>query len=1242
MFLTKLELHGFKSFVDSTDVTFGNGITAVVGPNGCGKTNISDAIRWVMGEQSAKQLRGDAMDDVIFNGSARRKPVGMAEVTLTMLNDKGILPTEYTSVEIGRRVYRSGVSEYLLNKQVVRLKDIKDLFFDTGMGSHAYSVIERSMVDNLLSDNTGHRRFLFEEASGITKYKQRKKEALNKLEATQVDLVRVTDLLVEIEKEIGSLARQVARARRYERLRGEIQDADLRLSALKHEGLIAREKELAEDHQAESIRREAAQTELDMRDAALQTIKIEQIEEERTLAAAQQALAEREAARASAQHEALVLTERGSGLERRIKELDAELTAAGQRLTDLAARETDLRGQVAQLETDEAARREELAAHETEVTGLEGVLKELRAEAVGVKQLALDLFQAESKERAEVERARERLSNLAERREAAEAALQLLAERLERTAAEAGEAQAEAERHETALTAARAHAEALEARGIELETLGAQRAEAESALRAEFAGVSSRLATLEELKRAYEGVDEAVKKALAERKGQGAIGLVADVLDVPADWLDAASAALGPALSAVVFQEGNALDEAAEALVGRGKGRVAFLALDRAGEASETWRRAAGQRFAEAASWGGATALADVVRAKDGADALVPALLLGVFALDDENEARRASMLYPEFTWVSRRGTVFARGIVTAGRAQDADRGLLRREHEIQALTGERALIEGRLAEAVSKRAAWASEREAWQGETRDHGVELAQLRDAHHATRARIDGLERERGQAETGRQARLDETVAVAHDEAQVTDLLAGLEAALNEITGKSSAQSGEAQSIEQRLAALETERETLATRAQTARSAWHDATSRLSGLREELARCEVSARELAQGRAVREGERVAAVERQVETEGGKKTAEASLEGLVQSEAEARAAADDARKRTLGKREIVQAEEESLRGLRHEANALAELVHTLEVQRLNARSELDRTLERLLVEYEVDLTTYVPEPWDEEKHGVWDAERVEARLDEARTKFRGLGPVNLLALEEYTRKKERHDFLTTQVADLQSARGQLLEAIEKINSTASQLFLDTFTEVQTHFTDTFSTLFVGGSAELRMVGDDPLECEIDILARPRGKSLQSISLLSSGERALTAIALLFAIYLIKPSPFCLLDEVDAPLDEANVDRFVTLLRRFSEKTQFIMITHNKKTMEAAASLYGVTMQEPGVSKLVSVRFDTPETRQQLGEGTEAAAEPTSESAADSVAPASAGDVPVPSPVDAELASSSSGRTAD
>jgi chromosome segregation protein len=1199
LFLSKLELRGFKSFVDDTQVSFGNGITAVVGPNGCGKTNISDAIRWVMGEQSAKQLRGEAMDDVIFNGSARRKPVGMAEVVLTMQNDKGILPIQYSEVEIGRRVYRSGVSEYVLNKQVVRLKDIKDLFFDTGMGSHAYSVIERSMVDNLLSDNTGHRRFLFEEASGITKYKARKKEALNKLEATQTDLVRVTDLLVEIEKEIGSLARQVARARRYERLRAGIQDLDLRLSATRHRDLIAREKELAEEHQAESVRREAAQTELDTREAALQTVKIEQIEEERTLSAAQQALAERESERAQAQHEALVLAEREAGLTRRIAELDEDIARASERLTELTAREAGLRAQVEALEAEETARREVLAAREQELQAIEGELKETRNQAQDVQQLALDLFQAESKERAECLRARERLAGLAERREAAQAALGALAGRLETTAAELAASEAEADRLHGELAAAEAAASELSLRGQALDADGAARGEAEAHARAQLAAVAARLSTLEELKRAYEGVDDAVKAFLSGGRDAGALGLVADVLAVPAERLDAVEAGLGPVLSAVVLPGRAGLDRARAELADAGGGRVGLFALETARETAEAWSRAlAGRRDEAQAAFPRAVELSTVVGAREGAEELGRALLAGVYVLEEEDEAARAARAFPEFTWVSARGTVFARGLVTAGRAQDADRGLLRREHEIAALVADRAALEAALAGATEARARWAAEREAWQAESRSLAARVASLRDEAQGARGRVEALGRERAQAERERQARLDETVTVAHDEAQVTEHLAALESALAAASSRSEEKSGQVATLESRLAELEARREAQAAAAGDARAAWIEGTSRLGALRQDLARCEVTARETTEGRSQREGERAAAGERRAETAESRVRAEQSLAGLVEREAGARAAADAARARTQGKREIVQAEEDALRGLRHEATALADLVHTLEVNRLNARSELDRTLERLRVEYDVDLTRYEPPPWDEKEHGgPWDPEAADARLEELRLKFRSLGPVNLLALEEYTRKKERHDFLQTQVADLGSARDQLLEAIDKINTTASQLFLDTFAAVQEHFSDTFATLFVGGSAELRMVGDDPLECEIDIFARPRGKNPQHISLLSSGERALTAIALLFAIYLIKPSPFCLLDEVDAPLDEANVDRFVALLTRFSTKTQFIMITHNKKTMEAAGALYGVTMQEPGVSKLVSVRFETPESRR-AGDG--------------------------------------------
>ena len=338
MFLYKLELQGFKSFVDKTSLDFGDGITGVIGPNGCGKTNVSDAIRWVMGEQSARQLRGDSMEDVIFNGAPSRKPLGMAEVHLTFKNDRGILPTEFSEVTISRRVFRSGMSEYFLNKTPCRLRDIRDLFFGTGMGSHAYSVIERQMVENILSDTTGHRRFLFEEASGITKYKARKKEALAKLDATEADLVRLNDIVFEIERELRSLARQVGRARKYQRLRDEIRDLDLQLSAGQVETLRRRESEVREQWQEEAVHREGITSALDRREAELNDRKLALLEIERELTTAQGGLHDREEARTRAEHQVVLLRERADGLRRRAAEDAEEAERLRERLNEMAAR----------------------------------------------------------------------------------------------------------------------------------------------------------------------------------------------------------------------------------------------------------------------------------------------------------------------------------------------------------------------------------------------------------------------------------------------------------------------------------------------------------------------------------------------------------------------------------------------------------------------------------------------------------------------------------------------------------------------------------------------------------------------------------------------------------------------------------------------------------------------------------------------------------------------------------------
>ena len=580
MFLYKIEIQGFKSFADRTELQFGDGITGVIGPNGCGKTNVSDAIRWVLGEQSAKQLRGDSMEDVIFTGCPTRKPLGMAEVHLTFKNDRGVLPTEFSEVTISRRVFRSGVSEYFLNKTPCRLRDIRDLFFDTGMGSHAYSVIERAMVDNILSDTTGHRRFLFEEASGITKYKQRKKEALNKLDATEGDLTRLNDIVFEIERELRSLARQVGKARRFQRLRDEVRDLDLALTAGSIESLRAREISAKDEWQDEAARREGITAELNRTEATLTDRKLALLELERELLTAQGGLKDREEARVAAEHQVVLLRERASGLLRRAEEAHEEVQRMRERLAATQAGEQEVQLTLQGTRQQSEVAHAESAQAEAALEQVEQELRAGRSRAAEHKQLSLDLFSVEADKKGTCDRYRDRLTSLGERRTAAETRRGELLERageLERTKTEGEDRRRELDE---SLTGARGELGACEdaIRAVEARMLGADTAL--SLMRQEAAAADSRLSTLLELKANFEGVSEGVKSLLAERESlPGLIGVVADVLEVPPAYLDALEASLGEAASFVLVEDRGAIEPSIERLRRPEGGRATLVDL---------------------------------------------------------------------------------------------------------------------------------------------------------------------------------------------------------------------------------------------------------------------------------------------------------------------------------------------------------------------------------------------------------------------------------------------------------------------------------------------------------------------------------------------------------------------------------------------------------------------------------------------------------------------------------------
>jgi chromosome segregation protein len=1175
MFLYKIEIQGFKSFADRTDLHFGEGITGVIGPNGCGKTNVSDAIRWVLGEQSAKQLRGDSMEDVIFNGCPTRKPLGMAEVHLTFNNDRGILPTEFSEVTISRRVFRSGVSEYFLNKTPCRLRDIRDLFFDTGMGSHAYSVIERSMVDNILSDNTGHRRFLFEEASGITKYKQRKKEALNKLDATEDDLTRLNDIVFEIEKELRSLARQVGKARRFQRLREEVRDIDLALTAGSIESLLTREAKAKDEWQEEAVRREGITAELDQAEAQLTDRKLALLELERELLTAQGGLKDREEARVAAEHQVVLLRERASGLLRRAEEAEQDAQRMRARLEETQEREREVQLQLhATRESRESAHIESEQA-EAELEQVEQELRASRSRAAEHKQLSLDLFSVEADKKGACDRLRERSSSLGERSAAAE---ERRAEMLERVA-EADRAKVDGEDHrrelDESLAGARGELSASEDAIRAVEARIHETDAALSRLRQEAAAADSRLQTLLELKANFEGVSEGVKVLLAGRDSlPGLLGMVADVLEVPPAYLDALEASLGEAASFVLVENRAAIEPSIACLRRPEGGRATLVDLSAltSGVPPELPQVA-----------GVIGRASELVRCDARYRTLADRLLGSVVVVDSRELAAQLAHESPGgLRFVSIDGEVWERGRVRAGVAKGAG-GLLHRETEIRELTARYAEL-GLAVEGSQNQRDAEEESRTRAIEQRDQSRWLLdETRTALETQVRELAGLERERTFAANEAAERVREIDGIALEIETLARALADAEAELAQFQGELGEIRAQLAETDGAVRALELRRDEASPRAQAARDSLLQLSRSAGELEAQWARLEQTVKELGTGIAAREAEagqhrgQIAGITSEVSG------LTAGLTGLLQTEGTQRERVVELQKGFLALKQQVQALDEQTRDSRFQQTELGERLHGLELDRVQARAELDRTFERLRSEYEVEPENFAAGPLPE---GV-TPEDAARQLEDARVKLRAIGPVNLLALDEYGKKKERFTFLTQQRADIMQAKSQLLEAIDKINLTASELFSETFAKVQKNFRDIFQTLFDGGDCELRLLGEDPMEAEIEIAAKPRGKHLQSITLMSSGERALTAIALLFAIYLVKPSPFCLLDEVDAPLDDANVERFLNMLRRFGDKTQFVVITHNKKTMESAGCIYGVTMQELGISKLVSVSLD-------------------------------------------------------
>jgi chromosome segregation protein len=1195
MRLKSLRVQGFKSFAQRTEFTFPEGLTCIVGPNGCGKSNVVDAIKWVMGEQRPTALRGSEMQDVIFGGTAARKPLGMAEVTLQFDNTLNLLDIDWSEVEITRRLYRDGTSEYLLNKNRCRLKDIRELFMDTGGGRGGMTIMEQGKIDQVLRESHQERRAIFEEAAGIAKYKARRKESLRRLERVESDLMRVSDVVAEKQRLVRSLKIQAGRAERYQALAAEMRAKRVQLAVHRYGALLA-EQEEATGRVDELSGAESAAREEVARAVADCRVAEDELETSRTAASR----LEQEIATLEGQAE--TAREKSAFAARLMSELDGKIRWYAGEIESSAARLEDLDGIRSEAEAALDRARSDRTERERDVQAAQALIEE-RAGEVAQQRRDVDVLSREVYELVERRsRLESKRSRLDARHQALEAQRRRLQDRLagmrsETETARARVAQA-ATAHDAAQAALTASQESLRAAEERVtatrEALRAAR-ESVSVLDREVSGARSRCEVLAHLCRQMEGVGEGAKRVVAAARDgaaelAGVRGLLVELLETDAVDAGAVESALGPYASAVVVESFADVERVAAHLAQSRGGRCLLLPLD--------------QVVSTAAPVDGA--LSGVVRCDAELRPLVDALLGRSIRVATLEEARSARSTPDGVLRVVTAGgeVIEPTGAVAAG-GESGGAGVLRRQSELRELTARleelgaeldaarAALSEAEAAHAASGRAVTEARDAGRRAESESHRARNENERAAADLRRlesdaGRLDGeiaeiaVELEQIEADTEAAAAELEEVAAAREDREsrrdeIARVLAAGEARLREAEEARADVRVQLASVAERCASLESRLQAVVDEVQDLEEGVEEA-------REELSGCERRRGE-AQERGKQAREDLARAQ---------KRREECIVGL----AEVRHRLSESRSRLEERRTL-------LESLEKEAAAVTRELQRFRLRQSEARVRVENLIERMQEELEVDLHAAwedagrAPEAAEGEEPApgtpvyvepetpAFDADAVEAEIQELRDRLGRMGNVNLEALDQLGDTEKEAEELLQQHADLTKSRESLLEAIRKIDVESRELFTATFEAVRTNFQAMFRRLFEGGKADIYLDEGDVLEAGIDIVARPPGKEPRSISLLSGGERTMTAVALLFAIYQSKPSPFCLLDEVDAALDEANVHRFATVVHEFAEESQFIIITHNKRTMSAADTIFGVSMPEPGVSRRLAVRLD-------------------------------------------------------
>lgn len=1174
MHLKRLDLYGFKTFPDRTHLDFGSGVTAVVGPNGSGKSNLVDAVLWALGEQSMKHLRSARSHDVIFSGSDNRKPLGVAEASLTFDNSAGGLPLEFSEVTVTRRVFRSGDGEYEINRVPCRLRDIHELFLDTGIGKEAYSIITQNEIDAVLSIRGEDRRMLFEEAAGIQKYRVRKKEAMRRLDNTRQNMLRVTDIMAELEAQLIPLAQQSEEARHYRELSEELGRLKLGLLIEQYQqgsaGLDrARERERTLSDQIEAHRAQItvmSAQEVTLR-AALQAAE-GRLEELRGLVARTTAAVDK------AETASAVAQERLKALRRQAETWEQERAETEQRLRDLEREIATTSAEHQRIAGEVAEQKSRIDSQEAAVRAAEATLAEAARGVEDTRAAYLETIEQLTQARNEALECQSLLRAQEGRRARLEVELGELREALAATE----EHRHEAERELAGLADALARhdgdisrlADDLRAARSRVDDISGERARLAERLAADRA----RHQALADMDRAREGVAPGARALLtAAESGEvsGRFHLVGDILRTSTEHERAVEAALGSALDWIVTDDLDTACAALDWVRAREVGRVGLLPMSKASRRSLP---------AAPSGEGVVGRAADLVTAPPEFARIIAHLLGDVIVVRDLEAALALVESSPDARVVTLDGeSICPAGVLIGGRGGQTVMGRKRELSELAEATaaGERALADAdqRLAAAQAQVASLAERAEVARAERVELAAAMAE-REREVAAAGEESSRLRERAEAIEGEYAEAAVEVAEARREhADLSARVASLEQAERE-ANQAMGDADEAVRVAQAGkdgAGAELARQRLVLAALA---------GRLEALDSARDRAEANRCDLAQQLDSRQARRAALDEQAAELEREIAEVERHMAEAVSARTHAESDLDSARDERQRILDQIAANLEQVKAERQQTEADQASLHRSQVRAAQLEAEAgfaERTLmddHRLTVEQALRT-----------KPEIGPRAAAQARLADLQTAIEGLGTVNLGAVEQHQHVMERLGFLRQQREDLEQARADIQRVIAEIEQVTHERFLATLEEVGREFQDLFARLFDGGSTEIFLSNpEDVMESGVEIEVTVPGKRRQNLLLLSGGERALTAVAILFALLRVKPSPFVILDEIDAPLDEANTERFCELLRDFSSQSQFVVITHNKGTMEAADVLYGVTMEEAGVSTLISVRL--------------------------------------------------------